>query len=240
VLRDLFESVARIRREDPAASSALEVLLTYPSVHAVFWHRISHVLYRARVPLLPRLISQIVRSFTLIEIHPGARIGKRLFIDHGAAVVIGETAEVGDDVLLYHQVTLGGVSTENVKRHPTLENDVVVGAGAAILGAITVGTGSRIGAGSVVIRDVPPYSTVVGVPGRIAFAEGRPTQPAEIKGPLPDPEAQAIKALADRVSELEARVAASGPPPASLHPPEGIAAIPKGTPVEDFLHGAGI
>ncbi len=210
----------------------LEVLLTYPSLHAVFWHRICHALYRFRVPLLPRILSQLVRSFTLIEIHPGARIGRRLFIDHGAAVVIGETSEVGDDVLLYHQVTLGGTSTRREKRHPTLGNNVIVGAGAAVLGAITVGEGARIGAGSVVLRDVPPHATVVGVPGRVMMIDGKPVEPPESESLLPDPEAQAIKALADRVAQLEVEIS-------ELHPERGeAAAMPQ--PVEDFLHGAGI
>jgi serine O-acetyltransferase len=189
-------------------------------------------MYRLRVPLLPRILSQLVRSLTLIEIHPGARIGRRLFIDHGAAVVIGETAEVGDDVLLYHQVTLGGTSTRREKRHPTLCNNVIVGAGAAVLGAITVGEGARIGAGSVVLRDVPPHATVVGVPGRVMMIDGKPVEPPDSESFLPDPEAQAIKALADRVAQLEVEISA-------LHPERGAAAaMPQ--PVEDFLHGAGI
>lgn len=233
VLRDIVETVSRIRREDPAAGSWLEVLLTYPSVHAVFWHRIAHALYKARVPILPRLLSQLVRWFTLIEIHPGAKIGRRLFIDHGAAVVIGETSEIGDDVQLYHQVTLGGTSMERTKRHPTLRRGVIVGAGAAVLGNIEIGEGARIGAGSVVLRDVPPHATVVGVPGRVAFIEGKPVEPPASESNLPDPEAQAIKALADRVAQLEKQIK-------ELHPEAGSGTGPLPATVEDFLHGAGI
>ncbi|MBM3268169.1 MAG: serine O-acetyltransferase [Candidatus Sericytochromatia bacterium] len=210
----------------------VEVILSYPSLHAVFWHRVSHALWKARVPLIPRLLSQLVRWFTLIEIHPGARIGRRLFIDHGAAVVIGETSEIGDDVLLYHQVTLGGTSTRKEKRHPTLCDNVIVGAGAAVLGAITVGEGARIGAGSVVLRDVPPHATVVGVPGRVMMIEGKPVAPPESESFMPDPEAQAIKALADRVAALESEIKAHHPGRPDR------AEIPQ--PVEDFLHGAGI
>lgn len=234
MLRDMIETVSRIRREDPAAGSWIEVLLTYPSVHAVFWHRVAHVLHTARIPLLPRMLSQLVRWFTLIEIHPGATIGRRLFIDHGAAVVIGETAVIGDDVQLYHQVTLGGTSTERTKRHPTLRNGVIVGAGAAVLGNIEVGEGARIGAGSVVLRDVPPNATVVGVPGRVAFIEGKPVEPPASESNLPDPEAQAIKSLADRVAHLEKQIKALGPDQVS----STTGPLP-GT-VEDFLHGAGI
>ena len=231
-MRDKFETVRRIQREDPAARSWLEVLLTYPTLHAVFWHRVAHALHMARVPLLPRMLSQFVRWFTLIEIHPGATIGKRLFIDHGAAVVIGETAVVGDDVQLYHQVTLGGTSTEKTKRHPTLRNGVIVGAGAAVLGNIEIGEGARIGAGSVVLRDIPPNATVVGVPGRVAFIEGKPVEAPRSESNLPDPEAQAIKALADRVAQLEKQIK-------DLHPGQVATTGPLNT-VEDFLHGAGI
>ncbi|MBU6427811.1 MAG: serine O-acetyltransferase [Cyanobacteria bacterium REEB65] len=228
---DFLETLERIQREDPAARSKLEVALLYPSVHAVAWHRVAHRLWRAHVPVLPRLISQLVRFFTQIEIHPGASIGRRFFIDHGAAVVIGETAEIGDDVLLYHQVTLGGTSLDRGKRHPTLEDDVVVGAGAAILGPVTIGRGARIGAGSVVLRDVPAGATVVGIPGRVALTGGRPAEPpGPGLSPLPDPEALAIKSLHDRLERLETQVAQLERLPKPPGAPE----------VEDFLHGAGI
>lgn len=172
--RDLGEVVDRILREDPAARTRLEVWLCYPAVHALAGHRVAHALWARGQRLLARLLSQWVRSLTLIEIHPGARIGRRLFIDHGAAVVIGETAEIGHDVLIYHQVTLGGVSSERAKRHPTLADRVVVGAGAAILGDILVGEEARIGAGSVVLRDVPARARVVGIPGRITMPVRQP------------------------------------------------------------------
>ena len=228
---DLWQILGRIQREDPAARGRFEIALLYPSVHAVFWHRIAHILWRRHVPFLPRLISQLTRFFTQIEIHPGARIGRRFFIDHGAAVVIGETAEIGDDVLLYHQVTLGGTSLERGKRHPTLQDGVVVGAGATLLGPITVGAEARIGAGSVVLRDVPPGATVVGIPGKIVLVQGKsiePPGPGVV--PLPDPEAMAIKALSERLVALEDRVAelSRGPAPR------------RAEAVEDFLNGAGI
>lgn len=228
---DLWQILGRIQREDPAARSRLEIALLYPSVHAVFWHRIAHFLWQRQVPFLPRLISQLTRFFTQIEIHPGAQIGRRFFIDHGAAVVIGETAEIGDDVLLYHQVTLGGTSLERGKRHPTLHDGVVVGAGATLLGPITVGAEARVGAGSVVLRDVPPGATVVGIPGKIVLLQGKaiePPGPGVV--PLPDPEAMAIKSLSERLVALEERVAelSRGPAP-------GPAAA-----VDDFLYGAGI
>ncbi|MEB3203161.1 MAG: serine O-acetyltransferase [Candidatus Sericytochromatia bacterium] len=172
--QDLSEVVDRILREDPAARTRLEVWLCYPAVHALAGHRVAHALWVRGHRLLARLLSQWFRNLTLIEIHPGARIGRRLFIDHGAAVVIGETAEIGHDVLIYHQVTLGGVSSERAKRHPTLSDRVVVGAGAAILGDILVGEDARIGAGSVVLRDVPAKARVVGIPGRITMPVRQP------------------------------------------------------------------
>jgi serine O-acetyltransferase len=167
MFRTLREHIETIRREDPAAKNGLEVLLCYPGLHAVLFHRVAHVFYRAKWFVVARLISHISRFLTGIEIHPGAVIGKRLFIDHGMGTVIGETAEVGDDVLLYQGVTLGGTGTEKGKRHPTLGNNVVVGTGAAVLGNIVLGEGVRVGAGSVVVHSVPAHSTVVGIPGRV-------------------------------------------------------------------------
>jgi serine O-acetyltransferase len=163
----LREHIRTIQREDPAAKSATEVLLCYPGLHAVLLHRVSHPLYRARWFILARLVSHMARFLTGIEIHPGAKIGKRLFIDHGMGVVIGETAEVGDDVLLYQGVTLGGTGNECGKRHPTLGHNVVVGAGAKVLGNIVLGDNVRVGASSVVVHSVPANSTVVGIPARI-------------------------------------------------------------------------
>src|SRR4051794_24090200 len=163
----LREHIRTIQREDPAAKSGLEVVLCYPGLHAVMAHRISNWFYRRRRFVLARVISQIARFFTGIEIHPGAKIGRRLFIDHGMGVVIGETAELGDDILLYQGVTLGGTGNECGKRHPTLGDGVVVGAGAKVLGNITLGAQSKVGAGSVVVHSVPPNSTVVGMPARL-------------------------------------------------------------------------
>jgi serine O-acetyltransferase len=196
------EQVDTIFREDPAAKSVLEIVLCYPGFHAILLHRFAHRLYLAGVPLLPRFISQIGRFLTGIEIHPGATIGRRFFIDHGAGVVIGETSEIGDDVLIYQGVTLGGTGKEKGKRHPTLGNHVVVGTGAKVLGSITVGDYVKIGAGSVVIRSVPDHSTVVGIPGRVVRTrienEGQLAH-----GSLPDPEGQAIEDLNRRIDQLE-------------------------------------
>jgi serine O-acetyltransferase len=163
----LREHIETIRREDPAAKSSLEILLCYPGLHVVMFHRVANALYRAKWYVLARMVSHIARFLTAIEIHPGAKIGKRLFIDHGIGTVIGETAEIGDDVLLYQGVTLGGTGNESGKRHPTLGNNVVVGTGAAVLGNITLGDGVKVGAGSVVVHSVPAGATVVGIPGRV-------------------------------------------------------------------------
>jgi serine O-acetyltransferase len=198
------EQIETIFREDPAAKSVIEIVLCYPGFHAVLLQRVAHRLYLARVPLLPRLISQVGRFLTGIEIHPGARIGHRFFIDHGMGVVIGETAEIGDDVLLYQGVTLGGTGNEKGKRHPTLGNRVVVGAGAKVLGGIRIGDDVKIGAGTVVVRPVPDNSTVVGIPGRSVRTRGGAGVLEH--GTLPDPEGQALEDLAQRVSELEALV----------------------------------
>jgi serine O-acetyltransferase len=199
------EQIDTIFREDPAAKSVVEILLCYPGLHAVLLHRIAHPLYKAGVPLLPRLISQTARWLTGIEIHPGATIGRRFFIDHGMGVVIGETAEVGDDVLIYQGVTLGGTGKESGKRHPTLGNNVVVGGGAKVLGNIKIGNHARIGAGSVVIHSVPDNSTVVGIPGKVVRTRADAAETLD-HGKLPDPEGQAIADLTRRVSELEAQL----------------------------------
>ena len=202
-IREQFETVFR---EDPAAKSVIEILLCYPGFHAILMHRLAHKLYEMNVPLLPRVVSQISRFFTGIEIHPGARIGRRFFIDHGMGVVIGETAEIGDDVLLYQGVTLGGTGKESGKRHPTLGNGVVVGTGAKILGSITVGNNAKIGAGSVVIHSVPDNATVVGIPGKVVRSNARQPNSQLEHGDLPDPEGQAIVDLSIRVEQLEALV----------------------------------
>jgi serine O-acetyltransferase len=202
MFRTIREQIETVFREDPAAKSTLEILLCYPGLHAILLHRLSHRLHRAGVPLFPRLISQFSRWITGIEIHPGAKIGRRFFIDHGMGVVIGETAEIGDDVLLYQGVTLGGTGKECGKRHPTIGNHVVVGTGAKVLGNILVGDGSRIGAGSVVVRPVPPGSTVVGIPGKVVRRRAETDDDLD-HGKLPDPEGQAIAELRERVAKLE-------------------------------------
>ena len=204
LLRSIRRDIRAARERDPAARSDLEVSLAYPGFHARQLHRLAHTLHRRGLPLLPRLVSHLNRGLTGIEIHPAARIGEGLFIDHGMGVVIGETAEIGDDVTLYQGVTLGGTSRLRHKRHPTLRDGVVVGAHAQLIGAIEIGEGARVGAGSVVINSVPPYSTVIGVPGRtvaVRFPDNRPI------ARLPDPEAETIELLQARLRELEARVA---------------------------------
>jgi serine O-acetyltransferase len=201
MFRAIKEQVETIFREDPAARSVLEILLCYPGLHAVLAHRLAHKLWCVKCPLLPRLISQFSRFLTGIEIHPGATIGRRFFIDHGMGVVIGETAEIGDDVLLYQGVTLGGTGNEKGKRHPTLGNKVVVGTGAKVLGNIRIGDHAKIGAGSVVVHPVPDNCTVVGIPGRVVRSRG--ANGVLEHGKLPDPEGQAIEDLARRVDELE-------------------------------------
>ena len=207
MFRTIQEQVQTIFREDPAAKSVLEIVLCYPGFHAILLHRLAHKLYTWRVPLVPRVISQISRFFTGIEIHPGARIGRRFFIDHGMGVVIGETTEIGDDVLLYQGVTLGGTGKEKGKRHPTLGNNVVIGTGAKVLGNIRLGNHVKVGAGSVVIHPVPDYSTVVGIPGRVVRSALEPEEPLE-HGKLPDPQGQAIEDLTERVEQLESALRA--------------------------------
>jgi serine O-acetyltransferase len=202
MFRSIREQVDTIFREDPAAKSVLEIVLCYPGFHAILLHRVAHRLYNAGIPLIPRLISQLGRFLTGIEIHPGATIGRRFFIDHGSGVVIGETSEIGDDVLIYQGVTLGGTGKEKGKRHPTLGNHVVVGTGAKVLGSITVGDHVKIGAGSVVIRPVPDHSTVVGIPGRVVRTRME-NEEQLAHGSLPDPEGQAIEDLNRRIGQLE-------------------------------------
>jgi serine O-acetyltransferase len=199
------EDVATVMERDPAAKSRLEVFLCYSGLHAVWFYRVNHWLWNRRLFLLGRFLSQVARFLTAIEIHPGAKIGRRLFIDHGLGVVIGETAIVGDDVTLYQGVTLGGTGKEHGKRHPTIEDSVVVGGGAKILGNITVGKNCRIGAGSVVLRNVPENSTVVGVPGHIIFREGKRvviTDPKQINDPL----SEALASVVTEVNKLRERV----------------------------------
>jgi serine O-acetyltransferase len=201
MFRMIREEIDTIFEQDPAAQSVLEILVCYPGLHAILLHRLAHPLYTMNLRFLARFLSQIARFLTGIEIHPGATIGRKFFIDHGSGVVIGETAEIGDNVLLYQGVTLGGTGKERGKRHPTLGNHVVVGTGAKILGNITIGDHVKIGAGSVVIRPVPDYSTVVGIPGRIVRT--RIDQEDLEHGKLPDPQGQAMEDLNKRVEELE-------------------------------------
>jgi serine O-acetyltransferase len=199
------EDVATVLERDPAAKSRLEVFLCYSGLHAVWFFRMNHWFWKHGFFLLGRWLSQVARFLTGIEIHPGAKIGRRLFIDHGLGVVIGETAVVGDDVTLYQGVTLGGTGKEHGKRHPTIEDSVVIGGGAKVLGNITVGRNCRIGAGSVVLRNVPEDSTVVGVPGHIIFREGKRvviTDPKQINDPL----SEALAAVAGEVNRLRDRV----------------------------------
>jgi serine O-acetyltransferase len=193
---------------DPAARGWIDVLLSYPGFHAITAHRFIHPLYKAGIPLLPRWLSQVTRFWTGIEIHPGAKIGKGVFIDHGMGVVIGETAEVGDSCTIYQGVTLGGTSLSHGKRHPTLGSNVTIGVNAAVLGAITVGDNSKIGGGSVVVKDVPANSTVVGVPARLVMQNGVPVRvvPERPQVDMPDPNADAIARLQRRVLQLEERL----------------------------------
>jgi serine O-acetyltransferase len=210
LLEMIREDVACVRLRDPAARSELETLLTYPGVHAVIWHRMAHRLWREGLRFPARLVAWLCRFLTNIDIHPGATIGRRFFIDHGAGVVIGETAEVGDDVTLYHGVTLGGTSWSPGKRH-TLEDGVIVGAGAKILGPITIGRGTRVGANSVVIDSTPPDVTVVGIPAKVVRPESSRRRRAgriDLDHHLmPDPVGEAIAVVLDRVEFLEARLA---------------------------------
>ena len=201
----LREDTKTVFARDPAARSTLEVIFCYPGLHALWLHRISHLLWCHKFRFLARFLSHINRFLTGIEIHPGARIGRRFFIDHGAGVVIGETAEIGDDVLLYQGVVLGGTTLEKKKRHPTIGNNVVIGSGAIALGAITIGDNARIGSGSVVVKSVPPGATVVGIPGRAVEDKHKPLMDLE-HGKLPDPVAEAIRLVLAEQNKLEKRL----------------------------------
>jgi len=205
MFRTLREDFRTVFERDPAARSFLEVLICYPGLHALWCHRVSHFLWTHRLKLLARMNSHCARFFTGIEIHPGAKIGRRFFIDHGMAVVIGETAEIGDDVLMYQGVVLGGTSLEKHKRHPTIGNGVVIGSAAIVLGPIMVGDFARVGANSVVVNPVPPNATVVGVPGKIV-EDQRGTAFNLEHGRLPDPVADTLKALYERQGRLEQRI----------------------------------
>ncbi len=202
MIEKLKADIQAVRDRDPAARGLLEILLAYPGLHSLWIHRITHVLWNMRVPLLPRLISHLNRFLTGIEIHPGARIAGGVFIDHGMGVVIGETAEIGENVTLYQGVTLGGTGKEKGKRHPTIGRNVVIAAGAKVLGPIRVGDNARVGAGAVVIRDVPPDCTVVGIPGTVVARGGRRVIDLHHED-IPDPVQEALESLEGRLNRLE-------------------------------------
>jgi len=205
VFKTLREDIQTVFAKDPAARSTLDVIFFYPGLHALWLHRVAHFLWQHRLQFLARLLSHVSRFLTGIEIHPGAKIGKRFFIDHGAGVVIGETAEIGDDVLLYQGVVLGGTTLKKGKRHPTIGNNVVMGTGAVALGSIAIGDKVQVGAGSVVVKSVPPGATVVGIPGRITGDHRKPLMDLE-HGNLPDPVAEAIRFVLKEQDKLEERL----------------------------------
>jgi serine O-acetyltransferase len=218
IFKSIRQELDSVMARDPAARSRLEVLLTYPGVHILFFHRVAHWLYRRERRLLARMVSQLGRWLTGIEIHPGATVGRRLFIDHGMGVVVGETAEIGDDVTLYHGVTLGGVSPSvnsaaqvDRKRHPTIANGAIVGSGAQVLGPITVGAGARVGANAVVVQDVPAGVVVVGIPAKAVAPRGKTGEFLAYgtpRGDVPDPVARALEAMAEHVAQLQSRIGA--------------------------------
>ena len=207
MLRQINEDIAVALEKDPAARNALEVLFLYPGVHALIAYRVTHLLWGMELKFIARGLSQLARLITGIEVHPAAIIGKRLFIDHGMGVVIGETSEIGNNVFIYQGVTLGGLATKTGKRHPTVFDNVVIGAGAKILGPIKIGCNTKIGSGSVVLQDVPEYSTVIGVPGRVVFS-GISSEMEDDEGPesFPDPVARAIECMLDRLPEMEKEI----------------------------------
>jgi len=205
MFRSIRSDFTIIKERDPAAKGLLEIILCYPGFQALIIHRISHQLWKSKLPLLPRVLSHISRFFTGVEIHPGAKIGRGVFIDHGMGVVIGETSEIGNRCLLYQGVTLGGTGKESGKRHPSLEDNVVIGAGAKVLGDIQIGTNTRIGAGSVVVKNVEANSTVVGIPGRIVHQSGVKINPLAHSA-LPDTEANVIRNLMERIDQLEGEI----------------------------------
>jgi len=229
------EDIQTVFHNDPAARTTLEVILAYPGVHAIWLHRFAHWLWNHHLKLVARMVSEVSRFATGIEIHPGATIGRRLFIDHGMGVVMGETTEIGDDVLIYQGVTLGGTSLKKEKRHPTIEDHVMVSAGASVIGPVRIGRGSRIGAGAVVVSSAPPYSTIVGIPGKVIEGESARQDVAELEhGHLPDPVARAINNLVEkmnrlgvRMEEIEERQDCVEDKVNEHHPPDRTAAIAK-------------
>jgi serine O-acetyltransferase len=200
------ESIQSVFERDPAARNILEIILCYPGFHAILFYRISNWFWLHKLYLLGRLVSHVGRFLTGIEIHPGAKIGKNIFIDHGMGVVIGETAEIGDNVTLYHGVTLGGTTWKKVKRHPTIGNNVVIGTGAKVLGPVKIGDNSKIGANSVVVNEIPPNSIVVGIPGKVVFRVEGDNRIQMDSAFMPDPQSRAIASLIDRVKKLEEKL----------------------------------
>lgn len=226
MLSALWRDIAAVKERDPAARTTAEVILCYPGLHAVWGHRLTHWLWLRNAKLMARFLAELIRKLTGVEIHPGAVLGSGVFIDHATGVVIGETAEVGDNVTIYHGVTLGGTSLDRVKRHPTVQDNVTIGAGAKVLGAITIGEGAQIGANSVVIKAVPPGAVVVGVPGQIVdrtesfptpFPTGTRTPSDQSK--LPDPLGVSMHSLLTRVARLEGKSEGNGAGPV-IRPPE--------------------
>lgn len=203
----MFENIRKIRENDPAAKSYIEVILCYPGLHALWFHSIAHLLYQCKIPLIPRLLNYIARFLTGIDIHPGAKIANGIMIDHGMGVVIGETAEVGTGCLIYQGVTLGGTGKESGKRHPTLKDNVVIGSGAKILGNIVLESNVRVGAGSVVMRDVPANCTVVGIPGRVVKSDERNSEHMLDHGQMPDPVARVFSILLEKIETLQKEMA---------------------------------
>ena len=206
MFKRMREDIRCIFEQDPAARSTIEVVLTYSGLHAIWAHRFAHALFKRNLLFLARAVSQISRFFTGIEIHPGATIGRRLFIDHGMGIVIGETCEIGDDVTLYQGVTLGGTGKEKGKRHPTLHNNVLVASGAKVLGSITIGENSKVGAGSVVLKDVPPNSTVVGIPGKVVMKNGVRVKQKLDHHKLPDPVEETCNQMKMEIEQLKSRL----------------------------------
>jgi serine O-acetyltransferase len=203
MFKRMREDIDVVFEQDPAARSYFEVILTYSGLHAIWWHRLAHALYKRKFYFLARAISQASRFFTGIEIHPGAKIGRRFFIDHGMGVVIGETCEIGNNVTVYQGVTLGGTGKEKGKRHPTIMDNALIATGAKVLGSIIVGENSKIGAGSVVLKEVPPNSTVVGVPGRIVIRDGKRIDRDLNHSDLPDPIADRLKEIQEQIDQLK-------------------------------------
>ena len=207
LITSIMDDIKTVFDNDPAAVSTIEIVLAYPGFHARQFHRLAHQLWRWHIPVLPRFTSHVSRFLTGIEIHPGAKLGNRVFIDHGMGVVIGETSEIGDNVILHQGVTLGGTSRQRIKRHPTLGDSVVVGVGAQLIGAITIGDNTKIGAGSVVVNSVPSHATVVGVPGRVVAVRNPDTDTVE---KLPDPVGEKLENLEGRIIKLEEHSASTG------------------------------